>query len=155
VDEDSARDPISSIIPFKDKRWDFDSDDADPHVFKVDQKTLLSWEKVQHEVNLAHPRTYHKKRYSLWPICTTNVGCLCCKRSLHTSDLAQYGTGVVLFFQFLKYMSVVFFFLTVLAIPQMVLSVSFKVNLQKTWSTSHYKGTLRLLTLGNFETQRK
>ena len=36
----------TSIIPFKDKRWDYDSDDADPHVFSVDQKSLLSWEKV-------------------------------------------------------------------------------------------------------------
>ena len=49
-----------------------------------------------------------------------------------------------MFFQFLKYMSVVFFFLTVFSIPQMVLSATQTTS----WD---YK---KLLTLGNFETQR-
>jgi len=57
---------------------------------------------------------------------------------------------VVLFFQFLKYMSWIFFFLTLLSIPQMILSVSYNTNLKD----RNYKGTIRLLSLGNFETQR-
>ena len=41
----------------KNKEWDTDSDNADPALYvDIDPYTQLSWDKVEHEVNMNHPR---------------------------------------------------------------------------------------------------
>ena len=107
----------------RDSRWDKDSDDADPNVYTVNEDTMLSWDKVTYERNLAHPRTYNLNpdtgnwEYKKWPIIESETGCLSCKSETHKSDFVQYGTGVVLFFQFTKFMTFIFFFLVLMSIP--------------------------------------
>ena len=54
------------------------------------------------------------------PICKTKTGSPnCCKRTSRESDLAQYGVGSVLYFQFLKFMACMFILMLILASPAM------------------------------------
>ena len=79
------------------------------------------------QMELIHPRVdvideatqqkIRKKR----PVCGTKTGCHdCCNRKRRESELAEYGVGSVLYFQFLKYMACLFIIMIVLAIPAML-----------------------------------
>ena len=52
-------------------------------------------------------------------ICGTRTGNFACCKSVRKSDLADYGVGVVFYFQFLKYMACLYFVMAVLSIPAM------------------------------------
>ena len=78
------------------------------------------------EMDLIHPRvkeldeeTQTSKMRTL-PLCKTKTGSPnCCNRKSRESELAQYGVGSVLYFQFLKFMSCMFILMLVLASPAM------------------------------------
>ena len=65
----------------------------------------------------ATQQTIRKKR----PVCGTKTGShSCCSRKSRDSELAEYGVGSVLYFQFLKYMACLFVAMLILAIPAML-----------------------------------
>lgn len=54
-------------------------------------------------------------------MCGTKTGShSCCSRKSRESELAEYGVGSVLYFQFLKYMACLFIVMLVLAVPAML-----------------------------------
>jgi hypothetical protein len=64
----------------------------------------------------------------------------------------QYGTGVVLFFQFVKYMTYIFLFLTLMSIPQMIIYSSGKassVQLRTAFVTADFGDLATKISLGN------
>jgi hypothetical protein len=59
-------------------------------------------------------------KYSKRSICFTKTGGYSCFKKNRQSDFAQYGAGVVAYFQFLKYMIWLFFCMSLTAIPSMI-----------------------------------
>ena len=57
------------------------------------------------------------------PVCGTKTGAHnCFSRQARESDLSEYGVGIVVYFQFLKYMACVFLILGILSVPTMIFS---------------------------------
>ena len=61
-----------------------------------------------------------KHTAELRSICGTKTGRISCDKDARKSDLAQYGIGMVTYFQFVKYMSCLYFCMALLSIPAMV-----------------------------------
>ena len=59
-------------------------------------------------------------------ICATRTGCHWCTPSFRKSDLAEYGMGMVIYFQFVKYMACMYCMMTVISIPAMIFYFSGK-----------------------------
>jgi len=57
--------------------------------------------------------------YRKMSVIFTKVGSYSCFKENRRSDLAQYGPGVVAYFQFLKFLILIFFIMSVLAAPSM------------------------------------
>jgi hypothetical protein len=77
-------------------------------------------------------------------ICGTKTGGFSIKSDTRKSDLEGYGAGIVLYFQFLKYMAIVFLIMTILAIPTCILFYS-----GNTTYDGNFKGLLTAVSLGN------
>jgi hypothetical protein len=80
----------------------------------------------------------------LLPICGTKTGSLSCAKSHRDSDLKQYGPGVVVYFQTLKYIGWMFFWMTFLSLPAMAFYVSGNKSIP-----SDFKGAITAISLGN------
>jgi hypothetical protein len=67
--------------------------------------------------------------YERWNVCgakvnSHNCGCCCIKGSKNekqASDFDQYGVGIVLYFKYLKFMSVLLFILSLLQVPSLLI----------------------------------
>jgi hypothetical protein len=96
---------------------------ADGIVYKKDASNGLSYEKMFDKINKKHPRMTERTgnlgllTYKKRPICSTRTGCFSCRGKDRESDLKEYGTGVVMYFQFLKYLIVVYLLMTLLSLP--------------------------------------
>ena len=70
-------------------------------------------------------------RYERWSVCGTNVKShTCCpakhrdkekEKELQASDFDQYGVGIVLYFKYLKFMTILLFVLSVLQVPSLLI----------------------------------
>eukprot|EP00742_Colponemidia_sp_Colp-10_P005016 GILJ01005359.1.p1 GENE.GILJ01005359.1~~GILJ01005359.1.p1 ORF type:complete len:1183 (+),score=192.60 GILJ01005359.1:83-3631(+) len=86
-----------------------------------DASNELSFQKLCYEIEHAHPRIHivrsDMKGTALHPICGMKTGAhLCCGQN--SSDMTRYGVGITLYFKFLKFMAALFFFMGILAIPE-------------------------------------
>lgn len=79
-----------------------------------------------------------------FPICGTRTGSLSCLSRDRKSDLSQYGSGIVTYFQSLKYLTWVFFVMTILSIPSMTFYVSGNLEIP-----SNLKSAITAVSLGN------
>ena len=103
-------------------------------IFKVNANNGLSTEKLEHNMNLRHARLIRKHPksklriihkhflakeviYMRFPICRTKTGWSCCCKSSRKSDFSPYGVGMVLYFQLLKHLTIVFLMMAVMSIP--------------------------------------
>ena len=91
-----------------------------------DASNRLSHKKMIDIMNKTHPRkqTTNEEGYTEYQkhlVCKTKTGCHdCCSRERRRSELEQYGVGSVLYFQFLKYMGMMFCINFCLAIPAII-----------------------------------
>lgn len=96
-------------------------------LFIKDAQNDLSLEKMTYIRNTRHPRTptldryTEDKKYELHSLCFSSMGWSHCRKSMRKNDFGQYGAGLVLYFQFLKYLSVMMFLFTLLSLPSYVL----------------------------------
>ena len=116
----------TTMIETKDKI--VDSDDSDKlmaNVYEIDASNGLSYQKLMHVLDTKHARrdVYVKGRHETEkrPICGTKTGRASCDKETRKSDLENYGVGLVVYFQFVKYMSCLYFWLAVLSLPAMIL----------------------------------
>ena len=88
-----------------------------------DTQNGLSLMKLKVFMDKVHPREEYKEgnstRIRKRPICKTKTGWHCWRPSFRKSDFDVYGMGVVIYFQFVKYMACMFFWMTVMSIPAM------------------------------------
>jgi hypothetical protein len=56
--------------------------------------------------------------------CGTKTGYPSCSRKSRQSDFQEFGTGIVVYFQFIKYLTVMFIILALLSIPSMIVFFS-------------------------------
>lgn len=81
---------------------------------------------MQYHIDKTHPRVlevdpiYGHATYKRHSICCSRMGNHCCSREYRKSEFAHYGPGVVIYFQFVKYMIWVAVALTILSIPQFI-----------------------------------
>ena len=73
-------------------------------------------DKKGNEIEEETMTTSIKKR----PICSTRTGWHCCRPKVRQSDLKDYGMGMVIYFQFLKYMATLYCLSTIISIPSMI-----------------------------------
>ena len=96
-------------------------------MFRKDADNKLSHEKLCYGRDLLHPRvpvfdhTVDYQKYQKHSFCTSGTGWSHCKKSMRKTDFNVYGVGVVLYFQFLKYLMVIMFLLSVLSLPSMLI----------------------------------
>ena len=89
-----------------------------------------------------------KTLFTKHPICGTSTGFhLCCKKS-RESDLKKYGSGITLYFQFLKHMTAVFFIMSLLSIPAYIFYLSGNA-VGKELDPKNIKNALTAISLGN------
>jgi len=123
---DEGKEMARKVKSNKKSAYDKDSDDADEAIFGApDASNGLSYAKVKYEMDKRHPRRLVKnadgvEEAKTYPVCSTSTGMFSCCLGLRRSDLAADAPGLVLYFQFLKYMTGVFTILLVLAIPNML-----------------------------------
>jgi hypothetical protein len=75
------------------------------------------------------------------------MGNYCCTKRYRESEFAHYGPGVVIYFQFVKYMMWVAALLTVLSIPKFIFYYS--GNVMSKQNTNDMKDVFSAFTLGN------
>jgi hypothetical protein len=105
------------------------SDDSEEglEIYEKDASNGLSYEKMCFVRHQQHPRLLRydiksdTSTYALHPLCGTNTGWSHCRRNRRQSDLKDYGVGLVLYFQFQKYLVVMMFLFTLLSIPTCIL----------------------------------
>ena len=61
------------------------------------------------------------KEFPLWE---TNTGKHSCSKDSRVSELSQFGPGIVLYFQFVKFLCVAALLLTLLSVPQFLIFYS-------------------------------
>lgn len=97
-------------------------------------------------INRMHPRKIQGTEPVLMGLCSTRAGWhSCCFKSVRSSDFAPFGVGIVAYFQFMKYMACIFFLMTVLSIPTMMVFLSGSGNFElspKVMVTSFSLGNL-------------
>jgi hypothetical protein len=126
-----------------------DDSDESESIYKRDASNGLSWDKVEAEIDKSHPRkwTYDgmgRSKWTLRPICGTNTGFFSMRKENRESDLQEYGSGIVLYFQFLKYLGCVFFVLSLLSLPSMFFFYSGNMSHE-----GSMKGIITALSMGN------
>ncbi|TNV86581.1 hypothetical protein FGO68_gene17344 [Halteria grandinella] len=121
-------------------------------IFPKDADNRLSHSKLLYHIDINHPReitydTKGKAMYTKHPICRTSTGWPCCTRKSRESDLSQYGAGLVLYFQFIKFLILVYAGLFILSLPCFVLY--FSGNAFSNTAESEFKNFLAQFTIGN------
>lgn len=86
---------------------------------------MNSYTGMKAKVDKMHPREVYttedgKQKKRPRPVCRTRTGSFSCCHSWRRSDLAEYGEGIVSYFQLLKYMSILYFVAAVVSIPTML-----------------------------------
>lgn len=84
--------------------------------------------------------------YSRHSYCGTETGSACCSKQSRQTDLAQYGVGIALYFQFLKHIVWMFFIVSLMSVPAYVFFYS--GNSSKLEATN-IKNVLTAFSLGN------
>jgi len=104
-----------------------DDEDSDEkkEVYDSNASNGLSKDQLIAFINRNHPRIKENKdgsgmKYAKRPIWGTKTGTHSFRAKSRESDLKMYGTGIVVYFQFLKYMACVFILMTVLSIPSLI-----------------------------------
>lgn len=101
-----------------------DSDEG-TGLYEKDASNGLSSQKMKAKIDRTHPRSTVMENgvpvYKKWSIFGTHTGYFSYNKSWRKSDMQEYGIGIVLYFQFLKYLGCVFFLLTLLSLPSMYL----------------------------------
>ena len=98
-----------------------ESDDSDEHIkheFNLDAENGLSREKLRKEITARHPRHPSGRKFG---ICSTRTGGHSFNQKARHSDISAYGTGIVVYFQTLKYMACLYFLMSILSLPAMIL----------------------------------
>lgn len=97
---------------------------ADGIAYARDASNGLSYEKMISVVGNNHPRlevihpTTGQARKEKLSICGTKTGCYnICSRKLRDSDFKPYGTGIVAYFHFLKYLMFMYLVMIILSGP--------------------------------------
>jgi hypothetical protein len=123
-------------------------------MFPKDADNRLSYTKLLHHLDRTHPREVSfdprtgEPEYKKHPICRgTSTGWPCCTRNIRKSDLSQYGTGVVVYFQFLKFMVLTYLGLFLLSVPAFILYYS--GNAFMSTRNSEFKSVIAQFSLGN------
>ncbi|CDW83214.1 UNKNOWN [Stylonychia lemnae] len=122
-------------------------------MFNFDAQNGLSSDKMLHNMDRKHPRLIEKNpltgklEYKLHPYCKTKTGWHCCTKNSRKSDFSRYGIGIVLYFQFLKHMTIVFCLMALLSIPAYIFF--FSGNSADTSNYSNLKYILAAFSLGN------
>lgn len=122
-------------------------------VFAKDASHGLSLEKLEYNLNKKHPRVHKKDpetrkiTYTPHAWCGTNIGIHLCCKSMRKTELAPYGVGIALYFQFLKHMIYTFFLLSILSVPSYIFFYS--GNSSGVAALDNIKNTLTAFSLGN------
>ena len=101
---------------------DDEIDDAGGN-FEKDATHGLSHDRMIYMRNINHPRQMefdianNKTSFGLHPLCGTRTGWSHCRKKTRASDLKEYGVGIVLYFQFIKYLGFMLFLFTLISIP--------------------------------------
>ena len=102
-----------------------DSDIEQNQVYEQDADNGLSHQKLLHVLSKNHARVevykdgdLTQEYRSIWE---TKTGRLSFDKRTRRSDLKEYGVGIVIYFQFVKYMSCLYFCLGLLSVPAMAL----------------------------------
>ena len=104
-----------------------DDEEIDSEIYKIDASNELSYEKMCLFRHLNHPRKLSvnkdtkKSTYTFFPLCGTKTGWSHCKRERRQSELKEYGVGLVLYFQFQKYLAIMMIVCCFLSIPSLTL----------------------------------
>ena len=99
-----------------------DSDEGG-NIFEKNAQNELSHDKMCYIRNTRHPRALeldedsHEQRVVLHSLCFSKLGWSHCNKNMRKTDYGVYGVGVVLYFQFLKYLCVMMFLFTILSVP--------------------------------------
>jgi hypothetical protein len=116
----------------------------------------LSWEQTQHMIDTSHPRQQVRVKDEIvakpWSL-REHFGMHSFKKHNERTELQQYGVGIVLYFKLLKSMFCLFLFLTMLAVPTLVIfhnSSSDMVGLQDTFADN-----LTKISAASFGEQRR
>jgi hypothetical protein len=83
--------------------------------------------------------------YAKHPICDTKTGSGCCSKDARKTDLGVYGVGMVLYFQFLKSVTWMFFIASIFSAP----AYMFYYSGNTSNGQSNLKSELTSFTLGN------
>ncbi|TNV86148.1 hypothetical protein FGO68_gene10021 [Halteria grandinella] len=125
---------------------------AETKVFNQDASHGLSHEELVYNLNKIHPRIIQydnqtkKNIYIEHAVCGTNTGISCCGKTSRQSEFAPYGVGIVLYFQFLKFIALVLFFATLMSIPSYIFYFS---GNSSALQQKNAKSILTAFSLGN------
>ena len=112
--------------------------------------------------NMNHPREVHLdigtglNTFAEHPICKTKTGWGHWNKDWRKSDLTQYGSGIVSYFQFLKYLGVMMILFYCLSLPNLILffhgnkkeGEDIGIN-SKSFSAQGLQDLLYMFTFGN------
>jgi hypothetical protein len=84
--------------------------------------------------------------YTEHAVCGTKTGSSCCGRNTRQSQLAPYGVGITLYFQFLKYIAGLLFLVSLLSTPAYIFYYS---GNSSALAQVNIKNILAALSLGN------
>lgn len=123
--------------------------------YKKDAENGLSYDKLVYKMNKLHPRQskfdpsgLRKKVYAEHPLWSTASGNHLCCKMFRKTDLAPYGVGIVLYFQFLKHLILCFFLMSLFSVPAYIFYFSGNATGQKL-DVSNVKNLMTAFSLGN------
>ena len=73
---------------------------------------------MRREIIAKHPRQASGRKFG---ICSTRTGRHSFNQKARESDIKAFGTGIVVYFQTLKYMACLYFLMSILSIPAMLI----------------------------------
>eukprot|EP00347_Sterkiella_histriomuscorum_P015842 403355479 len=160
VDEGRAHNEEDEEIKVQNRQRQVRQSDSKMHalyrkktLFNQDADNGLSSDKLIHNLNRRHARRIvkdpvtGKQDYQLYPICKIKTGWHCCTKKSRQSEFSRYGLGMVLYFQFLKHIAIVFAIMAVLSIPAYIFY--FSGNQSDTSNYTNLKYVLAAFSLGN------
>ena len=123
----------------------------------------LSYEKMMRYLDKRHPRivticeeskilfiiinTAGAQKYQRHSICFSMTGSVCCMTKFRKSDFTKYGSGVVIYFQFIKFWTMIMFFLSLLSAPAFIFYYS--GNILSVMKNPDMKDVFTAFTIGN------
>lgn len=119
----------------------------DSVAWERDAENGLSFERLNHQLALKHPRKKDQKAARKFPICGTRTGWYCALKSWRKSDIRPLGLGLTMYFKFLKFFMFIFFLMTLLSLPMVM--VYYEGDKFDSFWTLTLKQKLSLFTLGN------